>query len=249
MQRTKMLSNQIIRSIRADLRANVDPKAKESFQRFFKEKVSFYGVRSAVVRTLAKKYWKEVSQLDKETIFTLCEELLASDYTEEVFIVSFWLPLFVKSFEKSDLEIFERWIDTYINNWAKCDGFCNHTVGDFMEKFPESIVRLHVWAKSNNRWLRRASAVSLIVPAKRGKHPDMVFAIAGLLLGDSDNMVQKGYGWLLKEASRTHRQEVFRYVMEHKDVMPRTALRYAVELMPHSMRTTAMKTEKSMHAR
>jgi 3-methyladenine DNA glycosylase AlkD len=62
-------------------------------------------------------------------------------------------------------------------------------------------------------------------------------------------MVQKGYGWLLKEASRKHRQEVFRYVMEHKEVMPRTALRYAVELMPHAMRTIAMKTEKSAHAR
>jgi 3-methyladenine DNA glycosylase AlkD len=171
---------------------------------------------------------------------------LASDFTEEAFIVSFWLPLCAKNFEKSDLETFERWIDTYINNWAKCDGFCNHTVGDFIEKFPESIALIYVWAESKNRWLRRASAVSFIVPAKRGKHLNAVFAITDLLLRDQDDMVQKGYGWLLKEASRKHCQEVFSYVMKHKSVMPRTALRYAVELMPHSRRIRAMKTEKAV---
>lgn len=240
--------HRMLRSIRIDLRANIDPKAKESFQRFFKEKVRFYGVRTAAVRALAKKYWKEISQFDKKTIFALCEELLASGYTEETFIVSFWLPMYVKSFEKSDLEIFKRWIDTYIDNWAKCDGFCNHTIGEYIEKFPDSIVEIKEWTKSASRWMKRAAAVSLIVPAKRGKYLDDVFEIADALLADEDDMVQKGYGWLLKEASRKHRPEVFRYIMKYKAVMPRTALRYAVELMTPVMRSRAMKTEKTVPA-
>lgn len=63
------------------------------------------------------------------------------------------------------------------------------------------------------------------------------------LLTDTDDMVQKGYGWLLKEASRKHQKEVFDYVMKNKNVMSRTALRYAIELMPGEMRTEAMKRE------
>ena len=39
-------------------------------------------------------------------------------------------------YEKEDLAVFRRWIDTYITNWASCDGFCNHTMGDFIEKYP-----------------------------------------------------------------------------------------------------------------
>ena len=54
-------------------------------------------------------------------------------------------------------------------------------------------------------------------------------------------MVQKGYGWLLKEASRKHTDKVFSYVMQHKAVMPRTALRYAIELMPKELKAEAMK--------
>jgi len=52
--------------------------------------------------------------------------------------------------------------------------------------------------------------------------------------------VQNGYGWLLKEASRKHTDEVFAFVMEHKAVMPRTALRYAIELMPKELKAEAM---------
>jgi 3-methyladenine DNA glycosylase AlkD len=238
-----MPAHRLLRSIRSELRSNIDPKAKESFQRFFKEKVRFYGIRTAAVRTIARKYWKDVSELKKKTIFAFCEELLASGFMEEAFVVSFWLPKYAGCFEKKDLKIFERWIDAYIDNWAKCDGFCNHAIGDFIERFPESIVQIKKWTKSKSRWMKRAAAVSFIVPAKRGKHLGTVFAIADMLLLDGDDMVQKGYGWLLKEASRKHRQEVFLYVMEHKTVMPRTALRYAVELMPASMRSRAMKID------
>ena len=46
---------------------------------------------------------------------------------------------------------------------------------------------------------------------------------------------------MLKEASRTHGEEVFHYVLEHRGEMPRTALRYAIEKMPLAMRKEAMK--------
>ncbi len=82
--------------------------------------------------------------------------------------------------------------------------------------------------------------MSLIVPARNGKFLKDVFEIADILLMDSEDMVQKGYGWLLKVASQVHQKEVFKYVMEHKDVMPRTALRYAIEKMPKELKLKAM---------
>lgn len=68
-----------------------------------------------------------------------------------------------------------------------------------------------------------------------------VFEIADALLLDQDDMVQKGYGRMLKVASHTHQREVFEYVMKHKAVMPRTALRYAIEKMPKELKNQAMK--------
>jgi 3-methyladenine DNA glycosylase AlkD len=233
----------IIKRIRNDLIASTDPATQRSFQRFFKEKVTYYGVKTAAVEKIAGKYWVEVKSRPKQEIFSLCDELYTSGYMEEAFIVSAWAQNLADRFEQDDLVVFRHWIDTYITNWAACDGLCNHAVGDFIEKYPEYIDDLKRWTQSPNRWMRRAAAVSLIVPAKRGKFLMDVLAIADLLLTDKDDMVQKGYGWLLKEASRKHQDEVFSYVMQNKKVMPRTALRYAIELMPKELKAEAMKKD------
>jgi len=205
--------------------------------------VKYYGVKTETVGKIAKEYWRHVKTLDKQTIFKLCEELYSSDYTEEAFIVSFWLPNYVEHLEPGDLATFKVWIERYINNWAKCDGFCNHTIGDLIQKYPESISEVKNWAKSKNRWLKRAAATSLIVPAKKGDFMQEAFEICDMLLADKDDMVQKGYGWLLKEESRKHQKEVFDYVVKNRKVMPRTALRYAIELMPQELKVQAMKKD------
>jgi 3-methyladenine DNA glycosylase AlkD len=229
-----------IKSVRDDLMASADEKTRASAQRFFKEQIKFHGVKSALVARIAAKHWTQLKLQGKRAIFDLCEKLLASGYCEEAFIVSNWLPRISDDFQESDLAIFEKWIDKYIDNWAKCDSFCNHTMGDFFVKFPGKVNVLKKWAKSENRWVRRAAAVSLIVPAKKGLFLKDAFEISDIMLLDKDDMVQKGYGWLLKEESRTRQQDVFQYVLKNKANMPRTALRYAIELMPENLRKEAM---------
>ena len=82
-----------------------------------------------------------------------------------------------------------------------------------------------------------------LIPAKKGKFLSDIFQIADSLLQDKDDLVQKGYGWMLKEASRKHQQEVFDFVCKNRNIMPRTALRYAIELMPHDLKKEAMKKD------
>jgi 3-methyladenine DNA glycosylase AlkD len=231
----------ILAQIREELKVNTDTQTQKSFQRFFKEQVKYYGVKTETVGKIAKKYWKQVESLNKREIFALCEELYCSDYTEEAFVVAFWLPKYIDHLKPSDLPVFKRWIEQYINNWAKCDGFCNHTIGDLIQKYPETINGIKNWAKSTNRWIKRAAAVSLIVPAKKGCFLQDALEICEQLLTDKDDMVQKGYGWLLKEESRMHQKEVYDYVIKNKAIMPRTALRYAIELMPNELKSEAMK--------
>jgi 3-methyladenine DNA glycosylase AlkD len=231
----------ILAQIRAELKANVDQHTLETAQRFFKEHIKIYGLKTAVASKIAKKYWNQTKTLDKHELFGLCEEMLQSDFMEEVFIVSEWLPRYIEHLTPDDLATFRVWIEKYINNWAKCDTFCNHTIGDLLQKYPEIVQEVQSWANSQNRWLKRASAVSLIVPAKKGLFLKEAFEIADTLLLDSDDLVQKGYGWLLKEESRKHQKEVFDYVVKNRQIMPRTALRYAIELMPKELKTEAMK--------
>jgi len=59
-------------------------------------------VKTAKVRKIANKFWKEIGKLKKHDIFELCEQLFLSDYCEEAFIVSFWLPKIADKFESDD---------------------------------------------------------------------------------------------------------------------------------------------------
>ena len=230
----------IIEQIKKELKEKSDPKSVSGESRFFKDKIKHYGIKSSEVEKISKKYYENIKSLGKKDIFDLCEKLFSSAYMEESIIASSWTYRIKKSHTPSDLDTFQRWVDKYIDNWAKCDTFCNHSVGNLIEKYPKLIDELKKWSKNENKWLRRASAVSLIVPAKKGLFLNDVFEICDILLLDKEDMVQKGYGWLLKVASNKHQKEVFNYVIKNKEVMPRTSLRYAIEKMPEKMRKKAM---------
>ncbi len=236
-----MVRKKVLVALRAELKQCADPVIKKSGERFFKEDVKLYGIKTATVTAIAKKYFKEIAHLSKREIFDLCEELWQSGYMEEASIACTWSYAMRKNYTSGDFRIFEKWVKNYVTNWAMCDTLCNHTVGTVVEMYPKHITYLKKWVRSKNRWVRRAAAVTLIVPARKGLFLNEIFEIAGMLLMDDDDMVQKGYGWMLKVASEAHQKEVFAYVMKNKERMPRTALRYAIEKMPQKMKNQAMK--------
>jgi 3-methyladenine DNA glycosylase AlkD len=235
-----MPNNDVLTAIRKELSHLVDEKTSDQYKHFFKEEVKFYGVKTGLVEKMAAVYFQQVKPLGKKEVFRLCEELHKSDYSEEAFIACDWSYRFHNEYAPEDFFIFERWVKNYVNNWAKCDTLCNHTIGAIVEKYPQYLENLKQWAKSENRWVKRAAAVTLIIPAKQGKFLKDIFKIADTLLLDKDDLVQKGYGWMLKDASIKHQEEIFNYVMKNKKVMPRTALRYAIERMPDDLKHRAM---------
>lgn len=233
--------NNLLTALREDLIANVDEKTKNTSQHFFKEEIKTYGVKMPLVNKLASNWFKAIRSKSKEEIFLLCRALWESGYIEESFIACHWSYALQKQYEPTDFLVFDQWVRTYVNNWASCDTLCNHSVGTLVERHPELIQHLKEWATDPNRWVRRAAAVTLIIPARKGLFKQEILEIATLLLTDSDDLVQKGYGWMLKAASESDQSLVFDFVMHHKAVMPRTALRYAIEKLPQELKAEAMK--------
>ena len=239
------MNNTILKTLRQALKAGADEKTRQSGQRFFKEPVKLYGLKAQAVRKIAKEHFTNLKGKTKNEVFDLCEPLWKSGYLEEITVACEWIYRFRKEFQPGDFERLEMWINQYVTNWAACDAFCNHTVGTFLEMYPKHVIELKRWAKSDNLWLRRAAAVSLIIPARKGLFHKEIFLIAKILLHDEEDLVQKGYGWMLKSAADSDQDTVFQFVMSHKATMPRTALRYAIEKMPDEMRKMVMGKEIS----
>ncbi len=66
-------------------------------------------------------------------------------------------------------------------------------------------------------------------------------AISDRLMTDGDDMVQKGVGWLLKEASREHPDEIREYLLRWREEAPALTLRYASEKLPKDKRVLKTK--------
>lgn len=223
---------QIIQKLRAALRV-----AKQD-EKNLKNKDTLI---TAVVRKVAKEQFQQVKQFPKEEVFEICEALLESDDWQESTIAYQWAFQIRKQYGVSDFTRFESWLNQFVNSWDSCDDFCTHAFGHLIYVFPEHIPNVMNWIPSDDRWFRRGAAVVMIYGIRRKQGFSASFEIADQLLMDEDDLVQKGYGWMLKEISNTDPVQVFDFVMDRKAIMPRTSLRYAIEKLPPELRQQAMK--------
>lgn len=236
-----MSRTDVLAVLRQEIKKHDNPLNHINYQQFFKEKLEHpSGLKTAVLRKISNRIFRSCKGWSKDEILDFCDHLLASGERYFRFFAFDWASKISDRHEKADFRRFESWLKTYVDNWGSCDHLCCGPIGNVILRHPELVAKARKWARSKNRWLRRGAAVSLIVPVRKGMLLDEVFRTADILLTDDDDMVQKGYGWMLKDASLEFPDDVFRYVMKHKAVMPRTALRYAIERYPADRRKKAM---------
>lgn len=168
-------------------------------------------------------------------------ELWKSGMLEEGVLVSHLYRRFAKSCAEREFAMFEQWIDRYVTNWSNCDGVSTWLIAACIQNRPGLADRLAAWTKSKNRWMRRSAAVSFIQEAKRGRNTETILHICDLLLDDTDDMVRKGVGWLLKETYPKKPDEVREFLDPRRARAPRLVLRLAAEKMTERDRRWLMR--------
>ena len=234
----------IVRKLKKEVKKYDKPENKIDAQQFHKERLKVrYVLKTPIARKISNQLYSDVKSLPKAELFAVCDELLENGGGMGRLVAFKWSKKRAKEFVLSDFNIFQRWLKKYVNNWGSCDNLCCGSLGHLIFICPELVTKTKKWARSKNLWLRRAAAVCLIKSVNNGQLLDEVFKTADILRDDPEDLVQKGYGWMLKEASNRFCDDVFDYVMRNKKEMPRTALRYAIEKMPDRMKKAAMKKD------
>ncbi len=92
----------------------------------------------------------------------------------------------------------------------------------------ETIDRL---AASDNLWEQRMSMVCTMEPLKQGE-PSFTLRYAEWHLHHTHDLMHKAVGWMLREMGKRVSLDLLRdFLQHHAHEMPRTMLRYAIELM------------------
>ena len=106
-----------------------------------------------------------------------------------------------------------------IASWDNVDSFACFIAGRAWRSGRISDQRIHRWARSKDRWWRRAALVST-VPLNMRSHggegdPARTFAVCELLLDDRDEMVVKAMSWALRALAVRDAASVARFVRNH----------------------------------
>lgn len=92
---------------------------------------------------------------------------------------------------------------------------------------PDSLIA-H-WARSNDRWRRRAALVSTVPLNLRSRggagDADRTLAICRMLIDDRDDMVVKALSWALRELAKHDPRPVQAFLREHEDALAARVLR------------------------
>lgn len=233
--------NQLINTINTELEQCADPAYRELVRTRYNMNVdNFLGVRTPQIHKIAGIHYKPLKTMRIEERLAFCESLLKTGVYEHKIIAFRWAYLSRKDFNRGHLAVFETWLEAYVDDWIDCDDLCIHVIGEYLLRYPEKASEVISWTKSNNLWVRRGAAVSLVLPVRKGNHLELAFRVADQLLNDQEDLVLKSYGWLLKVASKHYPEDVFHYVMDKREKMPRVALRYAIEKLPKEMQQQAM---------
>lgn len=214
-----------------ELRRVASENHRRAILRFFGEPVNALGVPSAAQKRIAAALYRSAKSWPLAARDRFCQELWESGLLEAGNVAIYFYRRFSKQAAARELRLFETWIDEWVRNWAHCDGVAVWLVGAALRNDPSLAAELPGWTRSANRWKRRAAAVSLIGAAKQGRQTGVILDVAGKLLHDPDEMVQKGVGWLLKVTYPKQPRAVVRFLTGARPRPPRLILRYAAEKM------------------
>lgn len=230
------------RQIHLELLGYSDKKRAESQARYFKtapgeygQGDKFLGVRVPDIRTVAERF--------QGVSYAATKELLRSQWHEERLLALFVLRARYEREEgQSGACKFYLLEKDGVNNWDLVDASAPYILGqeNLQGRYKGTTKQL---ARSSRMWDRRIAIVSTLAFTRQGI-VEPAFRMSEKLLGDKEDLMQKATGWMLREAGKQERRELYSFLDEYAAKMPRVMLRYSLEKLPETRRKKYMQAGK-----
>ena len=227
------------------LKTGGSPEHATGVQWFFKEEIKSRGWYTADLRKVAVRFRRTIlAEHDTDFLVQVADQLFSGPVLEEKMVAVFLLEKLTSQFSDAEFRLFESWFPR-ISSWADHDALVHYLIAPMIATKPARARKVFRWAKSRNRWHRRAACVALIQGTRQKMFFFEIRRLSNLLLADEDDMVQKGLGWLLRETAKADTQRTLPYLMRIRKRAPRLVLRTACETLPAATRKKVLAKQAS----
>jgi 3-methyladenine DNA glycosylase AlkD len=222
--------------IRQMLKTGGSVEHAKGVQWFFKEEIKSRGWYTGDLRRAAVRARREIrKQHGLDFLLQVADQLFSGSVLEEKNFAVLLLERLTDEFADLEFRLFESWLPR-ISSWADHDALVHYLIAPMVVAQPDRTSKIFRWAKSRNRWHRRAACVALIQGTRKKLFFSEITRLSDLLLQDEDDMVQKGLGWLLRETAKADPRRTVPYLVRIRARAPRLVLRTACETLPTAMR-------------
>ena len=231
------------------LRDRADRKKADSYQRYFKEPVTFWGIDAPAMRGIGRDLFKDIG--DVWTIrdaVSFCKAMIRDPHMEARGAGYQMVARFVNEAPPSLLPTIKGWLARSCGNWALVDNLAPSVLAPLLDRHRALIPEVVGWTASSILWVRRGATVAFVPLARKGKHLATAYRIASRLFGDQEDLMHKAVGWLLREAGKTDMERLERYLIENGPKVPRTTVRYAIERFPKARRKQLLEATRAPKA-
>ncbi|MCE9596697.1 MAG: DNA alkylation repair protein [Spirochaetia bacterium] len=227
-------------TLRAELASIAKPEDAVILARFFKTGKGQYGYGDRFIGVKVPPLHK-IAKRERGLALSETVKLLRSKIHEERLLALFILTeKFPREDEAGRKKIFDIYIKykKHINNWDLIDLSAETVVGGYLMDRDRGL--LSTLAKSKSLWDRRIAMLSCF-EFIRAKDFKTAFEIADILLLDSEDLIQKAVGWMIREIGNRDIKAEEKFLKARYKKMPRTMLRYAIEKFPGKKRQAYLK--------
>jgi 3-methyladenine DNA glycosylase AlkD len=175
------------------------------------------------VRRLRREYSRQLASAPAADVFAVAERLLDPPRSHMRRFVAYELIAQHRAARAQlDAEMVER-LACEMADWGAVDMFGCFIAGPTWRAGHLGDDVVHRWARSPDRWWRRAALVSTTILNARSAPADAArtLGVAELLVADRDDMVVKAMSWALRELAKRDPQAVVAFLSHQPDVAPR----------------------------
>jgi 3-methyladenine DNA glycosylase AlkD len=226
-----------IQQIREELKKIGNKERAENSKKYLKSPYEFYGIRIPEIRKLVKKY----KGMEFHSALNLFDELWNSGNHEEMSFALYLLGYYVKKYPQYIWKFLLERIEK-AKTWDHVDELSAHILGVILADDIRIMSDIKEMSEAKNPWIRRISIVSTYPLIKKNKI-ELTLRLAEDLIYDKDIYVQKGAGWMLREAGKKNRTAVREFILIHLDMKP-NAFSYATEKMTELRKIKKEKTKQ-----
>ncbi len=216
------------------------PEKVEFIKKYMKSPYEFYGIRTPDSRSIAKDY----RNLGMHELYNLFDELWNSGNHEEMSIAIHILQQYKKQFSVETWKFLKERLNRAVT-WDHIDYLATDIFAEILKNNLYLTSEIKELADSRNPWERRLAVESTFKIIKQNKI-ELTLRLAEKLVYDSNEYVQKGVGWMLREAGKKDRLSVREFIMNHLDMKP-IAFSYATEKMTELRKIRKEKKNANKH--